>query len=111
MPIKDPEKRRAYRRTWYSKNKESEKAHVLRRKKEIKKWFLDYKKTLSCVRCGENHPAALDFHHRNQRDKSFGINTKVHVGYSIDKIKKELEKCEVLCANCHRKLHYKNSNL
>jgi len=39
MPIKDIEKRREYRRIWYSKNKKSEKIHVKRRKKEIQNWF------------------------------------------------------------------------
>jgi vacuolar-type H+-ATPase subunit E/Vma4 len=109
MPIKDPEKRREYRRMWYALNNESERAHVSRRKKEIKKWFIEYKESLKCIKCGENHPATLDFHHKNRKDKLFGINTKVHAGYSIDKIKKEIEKCEVLCANCHRKLHYKTA--
>ncbi len=113
MPYKDLDKRRAYRRNWYSLNRESEKAHISRRKKEIKKWFKEYKKTLRCIKCGENHPATLDFHHKNKRDKLFGINTKVHAGYSIQRVQKEIKKCEVLCANCHRKFHYKlkDSNL
>jgi transcription elongation factor Elf1 len=111
MPIKDPELRRAYRRKWYSENKTSEREHVYRRKKVIKKWFNDYKRTLKCALCGENHPATLDFHHKNRKTKEFGINARVHSGYSLEVIKKELKKCEVLCANCHRKLHYQNSNL
>ena len=111
MPIKDLELRRAYRRAWYSRNKTSERKHIYGRKKKIKKWFEDYKKSLKCIRCGENHSATLDFHHKDTKTKEFGINSRVHSGYSIDLIKKELAKCEVLCANCHRKLHYQNRNL
>lgn len=109
MPIKDLEKRRAYRRNWYSLNKLSERKHVYRRRKEIKLWFEDFKKNLKCSICGENHPATLDFHHRDRKSKEFGINLIVHSGHSKEKILKELEKCEVLCANCHRKLHYKTA--
>jgi len=108
MPFKDPEKRRIYRRKWYAKNSKSEKAHVARRRKEIKKWFIEYKSGLKCNKCGENHPAALDFHHKGDKDK--GINFMTHWGYSIVRIKKEMSKCMVLCANCHRKLHYKLRN-
>jgi len=106
MPIKDIVKRREYRRKWYALHKISERAHVSRRKKEIKKWFQKYKESLHCASCGEKHPGVLDFHHKNQKEKEFGINTRVHSGYSITKLKKEMDKCEVLCANCHRKLHY-----
>tara|TARA_Y100000310_G_scaffold328411_1_gene396491 strand:+ start:536 stop:877 length:342 start_codon:yes stop_codon:yes gene_type:complete len=113
MPYKDPEKRRECRRKWYSNNKESEKAHVSRRKKQIKKWFSEYKSNLKCNRCKESHQATLDFHHKGEKEK--GINFMTHWGYSINRIKKEISMCEVLCANCHRKLHHnirnKNKNL
>lgn len=104
MPFKDIIKRREYRRKWYSENKVSEKNHVFRRKKEINEWFNDYKKMLSCSICGERHPAIIDFHHKDS--KEFEINILVHNGYSLERIKKEMEKCQIVCANCHRKLHY-----
>ena len=107
MPYKDPKKRKAYRRKWYSKNKESEIAHIKRRKKEIKKWILEYKSKLICSKCKENHPATIDFHHKGEKEQS--ISKMVNDGYSIDRIKKEMEKCEVFCANCHRKVHWKNN--
>lgn len=105
MPYKDKEKRLECRRKWYAENKDSEKTHVIRRKNEIRKWFQEYKKSLRCSKCGENHPATIDFHHRIGK-KENGISKMVGDGYSIERIKKELEKCEVLCANCHRKVHY-----
>ena len=47
--------------------------------------------------------ACLDFHHL--RDKEFNIANEIK-NLSIDNLKKEIDKCIVLCANCHRKLHY-----
>jgi hypothetical protein len=108
MPYKDPEKRRECRRNWYSNNRESEKKHVKRRKKEIKKWFNNYRSKLSCKRCKENHPATLDFHHKNRNNKAREVTKIVHEGYGKARIKNEISKCIVLCANCHRKEHYYN---
>lgn len=107
MPYKDPEKRRACRRRWYANNKKSEKDHVKRRKNEIKKWFEYYKSKLFCLKCKENHPATLEFHHKTRKNKEMMVAIMVYNGYSIERIKKEMEKCIVLCANCHRKVHYK----
>ena len=78
-------------------------------KNVIKKWIEEYKAGLKCSNCSENHPATIDFHHRS--GKEFEISYMVANGYSIDKIKKELKKCVVLCSNCHRKLHYINKKL
>jgi hypothetical protein len=111
MPFKDPEKRRAYRRKWYALNSRTEKDHVKRRKLEIKKWLENYKKNLRCANCSENHPATIDFHHREMSKKDEGIAYLTAYGYSIDRIKEEIAKCDVLCANCHRKVHYKNNKL
>jgi len=111
MPFKDKEYRLIYRRKWYSQNKESEKAHVRRRKLEIKKWFKDYKRNLKCSRCSENHLATLEFHHKSQSQKEKSIGIMVNDGVSINKILAEIKKCQVLCANCHRKVHHKNNKL
>ena len=58
-----------------------------------------------CCICGYDWcETALDFHHRDEKEKSFGISAK---GYtrSWHAIQTELEKCILLCANCHRELH------
>lgn len=111
MPYADPEERREYRRAWYALHKESEKNHVKRRKLEIKRWIRNYKNNLKCSRCSENHPATIDFHHVNKGTKDSEIAHFVAEGYSINRIREELDKCEVLCANCHRKVHYQNNKL
>ena len=110
MPYKDPERRRACRRKWYAENKNSEKAHIKKRKLEIRKWFQKYKSSLKCLKCGEGHVATIDFHHRIG-SKEKGVSVMVADGYSIKRIEEELKKCDVLCANCYRKLHFKNNKV
>ena len=82
------------------------KAQVRERQDSITKWFKEYKLSLKCEICGESHPACLDFHHRDPEEKDIEIARAVNRGRSIEKIKQEIDKCQVLCANCHRKLHY-----
>jgi hypothetical protein len=89
----------------YRRNRDKRKNEKKERKKRIKIWFYNYKKKhCSCEKCGEEHPATLDFHHIE--DKEWNISAMVRGGYSKEKIKKEMEKCEVLCVNCHRKEHF-----
>lgn len=57
-----------------------------------------------CIKCGENDPACLDFHHRNPKQKDQPIARMRH--YSEERLKTEIAKCDVLCSNCHRKLHF-----
>src|SRR6266480_2389018 len=61
------------------------------------------KATLECARCRENHPTTLQFHHCDPQKKDFNLSEAVREGYSIERIKKEVAKCTVLCANCHAK--------
>jgi hypothetical protein len=49
----------------------------------------------------------LQFHHRNPREKDFTISNACSWGWSIERILKEMEKCDVLCANCHAKRHWR----
>lgn len=58
-----------------------------------------------CARCGyDKCLAALDFHHHDPSAKEFGISHR-GVTYAIERLKKEAEKCILLCANCHREVH------
>lgn len=55
-----------------------------------------------CSDCGyDEHPSALDFHHIEPKDKSKPISEMINTS-SPEELEKEVEKCEVLCANCHR---------
>jgi hypothetical protein len=50
---------------------------------------------------------ALEFHHRNPKEKDFSICKKYGCKKMSNRIKKELDKCEILCGNCHREEHQK----
>lgn len=70
---------------------------------EMRKSFIMQFKT-KCKNCGYNNSkAALEFHHRNPETKLFQISES-HFR-KLDLIKAEIDKCDVLCANCHRELH------
>jgi hypothetical protein len=100
------EKLREYRRRWYAAHKESATSAVKRRKREIKVWLNQYKATLKCSRCPENHPACLEFHHKRPSEKDINLSWAVSWGWSVERIQREIDKCVVLCANCHRKQHW-----
>ena len=103
------EKVREYRRNWYNRNKKKARDKVDERKQNIVEWFKEYKSTLKCEKCSENHPATLDFHHSIPEEKEHSISNMIRDGFSKENILKEMSKCEVLCSNCHRKHHYNNA--
>lgn len=94
------------RRKWYDKYKEKIIEKNIKNKEKNLLWFNEYRKELKCVRCGENHPACLEFHHKDPKKKEYTVSRLIHGTYSIKTILNEIEKCEVLCVNCHRRLHY-----
>jgi hypothetical protein len=62
-----------------------------------------------CYKCGYNkHSAALHFHHINKNDKKFEISSNIHLPLNL--IQEEIEKCKVICANCHAEEHFKDSS-
>lgn len=54
----------------------------------------------SCIDCGETNPIVLQFDHN--RDKKIEVSRMIH-GHSLEEIQKEIEKCDIRCANCHLK--------
>jgi hypothetical protein len=65
-------------------------------------WIQSIKLERGCADCGYNaHPAALDFDHLPEFEKRYKMST-VAAGISKALIEAEIEKCEVVCANCHR---------
>lgn len=70
----------------------------------IKKWALEYKGN-HCELCGYNKCIdALEFHHLDPNQKDFSISDR-DIKLDWEKIKNELDKCILICANCHRELH------
>lgn len=110
MPYKDPEVRKlkqaGYSKAYYEKNRELVISKINRNKRENRKWFAEFKATKSCIECGENHPATLDFHHVRPCKSDKKVNQLVSDGHNRIRIEKEIAKCVVLCSNCHRKHHH-----
>ena len=77
---------------------------VMRRRRVLKEKSIEYKGG-QCQVCGYSKcKRALEFHHLDPKEKDFGI---AHKGYtrSWDKVKQELDKCILVCANCHAEIH------
>lgn len=76
-------------------------------RQRLKKKLVDYKGG-KCEICGYDKCInALDFHHLNPNEKDFGISN--YTVLSFDKLKKEVDKCILVCANCHREIHAKEN--
>jgi len=79
---------------------------VAKRRKKIRQMAIAYLDG-KCSICGYNRClAALDFHHKDESSKEFGLSQN-GMTRSWEKTKKEVEKCILLCANCHREVHAK----
>lgn len=91
--------------SWYQRNKATIIARASKRKTEMRLWFREYKKTLSCIQCGQNHPATLDFHHVVRRPDNRKLRDLIQNG-TKNSILEELKRCVVLCSNCHRIHHW-----
>lgn len=90
----------------YQKNKEKYKEATRKRKEMVRHWYWEYKQTLKCSQCQENHPACLEFHHREKDQKEITISRAISNRWSPSRIMEEMQKCDVLCSNCHQKLHW-----
>ena len=94
-----------YRDQHYLNNREKYILKSHNYKIEFKEWFNDIRKNLKCSKCEESRWWVLDFHHRNPEEKDYNISDLVTKCSKV-LIIKEVEKCDVLCSNCHRDLHY-----
>ncbi len=117
MPYKDLDVRKAYNKAYqkrhYEKNKDYYKSKSKVSKLKHRGWnraFVDrVKRIFGCVDCGEPNPIVLEFDHV-KGEKIGNISDMVHRPLCIKTIKEEIRKCEVRCANCHRKETYKRRN-
>ena len=113
MPYKDlkvrSEKQKAYAKKYYETNK----AQIIATSKKTARVYKDkwriFKATLTCVQCGQNHPATFDFHHVDSTTKEASIN-KLLKNRAFKRAMEEVQKCVVLCANCHR-IHHHNERV
>jgi hypothetical protein len=90
----------------------SNKAHAIAYSNKVKwrtraralKFVMDFVEVAGgCKTCGEKDFRCIEFDHRDPLTKKFAISKMVGAGYGIKRIAAEIEKCDILCANCHKK--------
>jgi len=97
-----------------SKYLKSKKKQNLNRKEQLSKNVVEWRKRTKiklveykggeCEMCGYKKCIdALEFHHKNPNEKDFTISGK---SWSFERLKKEVDKCILVCANCHREVHF-----
>ena len=105
--MKDKEKQREASRRHYQRNKEAMKARAKAfaptHRARIREIIRTYLETHPCVDCGESDPIVLEFDHRDEKEKAFNIGDGVARTYAVKRIMDEIAKCDVRCANCHRR--------
>lgn len=100
------DKQKEWKRQDYQNNKEYFRNKLKLRRIDNAKWLWEYKKDKKCAHCGFSHPAALIFHHINKEEKYHEISFMLINGWSQKKILEEINKCEILCSNCHMIHHH-----
>jgi len=73
-------------------------------------WVRSYKERGGCRNCGTRQGPVLDLHHVDSESKTASVGRMVSDGCSLSELRKEVDRCEVMCANCHRKLHAERNN-
>ena len=119
------EKRLSYNKEYREKNKDlvSKRfiAYYMEHKEELKEKskekydrmcqsngvkYMEYKALHPCVLCGESNSVVLQFHHKIPRGKNDNrVSTLITNRSSWDRIQKEIDKCIIVCANCHLIIH------
>lgn len=85
---------------------DNQKLRGLKRRLELVKYLGG-----KCCRCGyDKSLSALEFHHRNPEEKEFSLDMRNIGGMKMDKLKEEADKCDLVCSNCHREIHYAHLN-
>lgn len=93
----------AYSKAHYGNNSEYYKEKRTRYKRQLRTRVLEYLSDKQCLDCGESDSVVLEFDHREPDEKDFTIATAISESRSIGLIMAEIEKCDIRCANCHRR--------
>jgi hypothetical protein len=94
---------------WYERHGEQHRARVKQRLKAARVAARAYVAAIlgqsRCVYCGESDSKVLEFHHVKRKRNS--VSKLAAGGASPERIQREIDRCEVVCANCHRRLHWR----
>lgn len=80
--------------------------YVKNKYKQRKSQIDEIKTQYRCQKCGEDRSYVLDFHHVGPIQKEKTVARMISNNRPMEKIEEEINKCIVLCANCHRAFHY-----
>lgn len=97
---------REYKKKWYYKhdsNRESFRNTRIEIKKKLRINMLNFLQGKKCIDCGEDDIITFDFDHRDPKIKSYNISKMMVNAFSWENILEEIKKCDIRCANCHRK--------
>ena len=98
--------RRAGIQKHYAANKQYyiDKARVRQRRviAENRAWLINYLRAHPCLDCGVTDIRVLEFDHREQATKIADVASLARGGYSLERVKAEVDRCDVRCAICHR---------
>ena len=101
------EKHKDWYKKYYQKNKEKIFEQRKERNMEIVEDFRRYKMNIGCSNCGyDKYGDVLEFHHVGKKEHKM---TAMFRHYKLVKFREERKKCILLCANCHKELHYKDN--
>lgn len=98
--------RKKYHKEHYLKNKKTYKLKAKIYKSNIQNFVNRYKQFKKCKICEEKRFWVLEFHHRDKIEKSDNIGKFINDS-NLKLLKKEIRKCDVVCSNCHKDIHYK----
>ena len=88
----------------YQKDKQSYIDRTKNNKKRLCDEINEIKASKGCLYCEELDPCCLEFHHLNSATKEATISRLMHTGQRL-KALQEVDKCDIVCSNCHKKLH------
>jgi hypothetical protein len=95
-------------RRWHAENRPRHNALIRKRnvrmRREKRRLMFEYLSAHQCVDCGERDHVVLEFDHL--RDKTMNISQMMTRDYTWNSVLHEIEKCEIVCANCHRRRTY-----
>jgi hypothetical protein len=98
--------RRAVRK-WNELHPDKAKEWGLKVYGQYRKRLNEYKSSHGCCICSEKDPRCLDFHHKEGSNKVMTVSQMCSFGK--EKLFSEIEKCVIVCSNCHRKLTIKDT--
>lgn len=105
-----PARKEYMRRHGRSPTRLASKARYKAEKRRTERAMIHALKSVPCMDCGGSFdPVCMDFDHRPGEVKSFTIGTAIHK-FTAEQIRAEIEKCDVVCANCHRLRTYRQRN-